>query len=98
MDTDGKLIGIGFSGNSDLCFLVTIVLGLDCCCSFCLFSKAANLLSNSLRLRSSSNLLALSFSNSAFVVEVFVLGEEATTVLLSFLTPQSNPRFFASST
>ena len=63
MDTDGKLIGIGFNGNSDLGFLATTIFGLTCCRSFCLFSSAANFLR-------SSSASRLAFSNSAVDIEV----------------------------
>ena len=65
MDTDGKLIGIGFSGNSDLGFFAIIVFSLACCCSFCFLSRAANLRSSSIRFCFSDSASRLDASNSA---------------------------------
>ncbi len=94
IEADGKLIVIGFNGNSDLGFLAITMFGLDCC-SFCCFSRAASFL------RSSSASRFDAFSSVEDIVDlgfvkVFVLGLEAMTVLLLLPTPQSKPRRLAS--
>ena len=45
MDTDGKLIGIGFNGNSDLGFLAMKVCELTFCFTFLVAWFLSNLLS-----------------------------------------------------
>ena len=84
---DLKFTLIGLLENSDLGLAATTVFSFDCCCSFCFFSRAANL-------RSSSLDLLLAASNSA--EDTIDLELELKALLEPLFNPQFNPRSLAS--